>query len=113
MGLVGNAYRSKDLLALKKTLCDELQRIADTIRVLQRRSDQVAPDVPKEDLLEIFSAEYERLFTRHQAIDEMLAMSGGVHALELLEQNRENERKRVALEKNGYLKMVNSGWRFI
>lgn len=102
----GSKYRSRDLLVLKKTVCEELARVQDVLSRLQyRRQQQVAPDLSKDELLEIFHEEHERLFRQLQAIDASLlgasanvnASTGDSTAPGLLEEHRQIERWRSTL----------------
>lgn len=99
MGATNTSFRSRDLLALKQTVCQELARVTDTIGYLQRRQrHEVAPDLSTGDLLEIFYEEHDRLSRQLWAIDESLLNLEGKPAQDLLEENRQTERRRNALQ---------------
>jgi hypothetical protein len=94
----GIKYRSQDLLVLKKTICEELARVKEVLARLQYRHQQkVAPDLSKDELLEIFHEEHERLFSQLQAIDASLLKAEEGSAPGLLEQHRQIERWRNTL----------------
>lgn len=98
MNVNGNKYRSRDLLVLKKTICEELARVNEVLSRLQyRRQQLVAPDLSKNELLEIFFEEHERLFRQLQAIDASLLEAEDTTAPDLLEQHRQIERWRSTL----------------
>ncbi|KRB72535.1 hypothetical protein [Noviherbaspirillum sp. Root189] len=99
MGASDTSFRSRDLLALKKTVCQELTRVTETIGSLQHRQQlEIAPDLSTGDLLEIFYEEHGRLIRQLQAIDESLLNLKGGPMQDLLEQNRQTERWRNALQ---------------
>lgn len=99
MGATNTSFRSRDLLALKQTVCQELDRVKSTISCLQhRRHNEIAPDLSTGDLLEIFYEEHDRLFRQLQAIDESLLNLKCEPMQDLLEQNRQTERWRNALQ---------------
>ena len=99
MGATDTSFRSRDLLALKQTVCQELTRVTDTIGCLQRRQrHEIAPDLSTGDLLEIFYEEHDRLCRQLQAIDASLVNLKGGLTHDLLEQNRQTERWRSALQ---------------
>ncbi|MFC7518621.1 hypothetical protein ACFQUU_26775 [Herbaspirillum sp. GCM10030257] len=99
MGATDTSFRSRDLLALKQTVCQELARVTDTIGCLQHRQQlEIAPDLSTGDLLEIFYEERGRLIRQLQAIDESLLNLRGGPTQDVLEQNRQTERWRNALQ---------------
>jgi hypothetical protein len=101
MGATDNSVRSRDLLALKHTVCQELARVTDTVGRLQHRQrHEIAPDLSTDDLLEIFHEEHARLFRQLQAIDESLLNLRGGPTQDVLEQNRQTEQWRNALQKS-------------
>lgn len=94
----GTEYRSQDLMVLKKTICEELARVNEVLSRLQyRRQQQVAPDLSKDELLDIFYEEHERLFRQLQAIDASLLEAEDSTAPCLLEEHRQIERWRNTL----------------
>ncbi|MEC4717837.1 hypothetical protein RY831_01625 [Noviherbaspirillum sp. CPCC 100848] len=94
----GTEYRSRDLLVLKETIREELARVSNILSRLQyRRQQQVAPDLSKDELLEIFQEEHERLIRQLQAIDASLLEAEGGTAPGLLEEHRKIERWRHTL----------------
>ena len=99
MGATNTSFRGRDLLALKQTVCLELDRVNGTIDCLQhRRDNEIAPDLSTGDLLEIFYEEQNRLRRQLQAIDESLLNLQREPVADLLEQNRQTERWRNALQ---------------
>jgi hypothetical protein len=98
MDVTETTYRNQDLLVLKKTICDELARVKEVVSRLQsRRQHLVAPDLSKDDILEIFYEEHDRLSRQLQAIDESLVKAEEPTAPNLVEQHRQIERWRSTL----------------
>lgn len=94
----GTEYRSRDLLVLKETICKELARVNAILSRLQyRHQQQVAPDLSRNELLDIFHEEHERLIRQLQAIDASLLDAEGGTAPGLLEEHRKIERWRNTL----------------
>ncbi|WP_151636109.1 hypothetical protein [Noviherbaspirillum aerium] len=99
MNANGTMYRGRDLLVLKKTLCEEIARVNEVLLRLQYRCQHlVAPDLSKDELLEIFREEHARLLRQLQAIDASLLKATDTTAPTLVEEHRQMERWRNTLE---------------
>lgn len=98
MNANGTMYRGRDLLVLKKTVCEEIVRVNEVLLRLQYRHQHlVAPDLSKDELLEIFREEHDRLQKQLQAIDASLLKAADAAAPNLVEEHRQMERWRNTL----------------